>query len=452
MDDDDLIFENITNDEGADWLNRVMGDWMVRSGIPGANRSEEFTDSWSSRVIWGTLSVVVGAVEIVAGIVTAVGTSWSGVGLLAGGAMTIAGVEALTQGFDMLRTPNQSAHETGWLGDAAFTMAERFGVLETNDRAAFNKYWSFTMLGLSLGGAGVSAMLPATRAALQSVRTSRNLSFLANATDRAVDAARLTLVGIRNATFGRLAVSYAAMPSGRILFNIRGVGRVVAETWESMPRIRLRMSIANRTRRLERARKLQAGEAGIVSLRGAIRNQNQARKLVYDVARRMGLSGPELDRLVSTIRLGAEGTSSSFNFGTRRLRIRPDIGYPTHVRGYWSSQYNELVAINEVAHEIGHAQRFARWMRNGGTVDDFTAKYGRYARDNGARYFREEIRIETAASEVMQSMVRPRIERLRLLGRTDEATEMQRMLDVALEETAEYLARNRRLLRGALGE
>ncbi|MEO1473631.1 MAG: hypothetical protein AAFS03_06780, partial [Pseudomonadota bacterium] len=290
MDDDDLVFEDATNDDGADWLFRVMGDWMVRSGIPGAGAHEEFTDSWSSRVIWGSLNVIVGAAEVVAGVVVAAGSSWTGVGLLAGGAMTIAGIEALTQGIDMLRTPVQSAHQTGWLGDAALAMANRFGVLDENDQAAFSKYWAFSMLGLSLGGAGVSAFLPAARVTMQGARTAQNLSYLARTYDRTVDAARLTLVGIRNATFGRLTVSFAAMPSGRILLNLQGVGRVVAEAWESIPRLRLHLTIADRAKVLERALQLRAGEAGLVALKGGIRNTNQARILVYDVARRMGLS------------------------------------------------------------------------------------------------------------------------------------------------------------------
>ncbi|MEP3056352.1 hypothetical protein [Ascidiaceihabitans sp.] len=112
---------------------------------------------------------------------------------------------------------------------------------------------------------------------MQGARTAQNLSFLARTSHRVVDAARLTIVGI---------------------------GRVVAEAWESIPRLRLRLTIARQSRLLERARKLRSGEAGILALRGAVTNTNQARKLVYDVARRMGMSGPELDQLVSSIRLG----------------------------------------------------------------------------------------------------------------------------------------------------
>ncbi len=446
MDDDDLVFEDVSNSDGADWLNRVMGDWMVRSGIPGAYAHEEFTDSWSSRVIWGSLNVIVGAAEIVGGIVVGVGASWTGLGALAGGAMTIAGIEALTQGIDMLRTPVESAHQTGWLGDAAFAMSESFGIVDADDRQAFNKYWAFTMLGLSLGGAGVSAFLPAARATMQGARSAQNLSFLARTYDRTVDAARLTMVGIRNARFGRMTVSFATVPSGRILLNVRGVGRVVAEAWESIPRLRLRLTIANPVRLLERARKLRAGEAGLTALQGAVRSTNQARILVYDVARRMGISGPELDRLVSSINLGARGQSSAFRIGDRGLRIADDIGTPRYITGAGAGQYNELVAINEVAHEIGHAQRFSRWMKRGGSSNEFWAKYGRNGPEGGRRYYLEEIRIERAAIETTEAIVRPRISLARASGRTEEAERLARLLDVARRDSDAYIAANRRRL------
>jgi hypothetical protein len=68
IEDDDLIDYLPTNEQGAEWLNRVMGDWMVRSGIPGVTADEEFTDSYSSRMIWGGVNLVFGAAEIVGGI------------------------------------------------------------------------------------------------------------------------------------------------------------------------------------------------------------------------------------------------------------------------------------------------------------------------------------------------------------------------------------------------
>ncbi|MEP4979684.1 hypothetical protein [Ascidiaceihabitans sp.] len=76
---------------------------------------------------------------------------------------------------------------------------------------------------------------------MQGARTAQNLSFLARTSDRVVDAARLTMVGI---------------------------GRVVAEAWESIARLRLRLTIARQSRLLERARTLRSGEAGILALRG----------------------------------------------------------------------------------------------------------------------------------------------------------------------------------------
>ncbi|MEO0751474.1 MAG: hypothetical protein AAFY25_06690 [Pseudomonadota bacterium] len=446
MDDDDLIFEDISNADGAQWLFRVMGDWMVRSGIPGAGPQEEFMDSWSSRVIWGSLNVIVGAAEVIGGIVVGVGASWTGVGLLAGGAMTIAGIEALTQGIDMLRTPVQSAHQRGWLGDAAFAMGESFGILDQSDQAAFNKYWAFTMLGLSLGGAGVSAFLPAAKVTMQGTRTTRNLSYLARTYDRTVDAARLTMVGIKNARFGRVTVNFATMPSGRIMMNIKGVGRVVAERWESIPRLRLRLTTGRKQRLLERYRKLHTGKAGLAALRGGISNSNQARVLVYDVARRMGISGPDLDELVSSIKLGAPGDSSAFRISNRSLRIADDIGYARYLDGYVSTQFNELIAIKEVAHEIGHAQRFARWLRKGGSADDFWAKYGRNGPNQGKRYYVEEISIERGASEVLDEMIEPRITHLNSIGQTEEANRLADLLRISKADSEAYIQIQNRYL------
>ena len=327
-------------------------------------------------------------------------------------------------------------------------MGEKFGFIDQNNQQAFTKYWAFTMLGLSLGGAGVSSFLPTVRASMQGARTAQNLSFLARNYDRSVNAARLTLVGIRNARFGRMMVSFAAMPSGRILLNIRGVGRVVAEAWESIPRLRLRLTIALQPRVLERARRLRSGEAGLLALRNAVRSQNQARILVYDVARRMGLSGPELDRLISSVSLGARGQSSAFRPLDRSLRIADDIGTARYTTGVGAGQYNELIAINEVAHEIAHAQRFARWTNRGGTAEEFWVKYGRSGPNGGRRYYLEEIRIETEAIRTTEAIVTPRIALARATGNTAEADRLAHLLEIAKRDSAAYVAANR----GKLGQ
>jgi hypothetical protein len=125
IEDDDLIDYLPTNEQGADWLNRVMGDWMVRSSIPGATADEEFTDSYSSRMIWGGVNLVFGAAEIVGGIALMGGML--GIGSVAGGARTIAGFEAITQGIDFWRTPVESSHGTGLLGDRAPCFAVTHG-------------------------------------------------------------------------------------------------------------------------------------------------------------------------------------------------------------------------------------------------------------------------------------------------------------------------------------
>ena len=220
---------------------------------------------------------------------------------------------------------------------------------------------------------------------------------------------------------------------------------MVVNTWESLPRLRLRMTTAKLDDVLERARTLRAGEAGLVSMRGGVQNVGQARKLVYEVGSMMGLSGPDVDRIVGTITLGTPGEVSAFRLSDRRLRIAYDIGNPRNLR--YSSNYNELVAINEVAHELHHALRLDRWLKRGRSVEDYLRKYGRQVQ-NGRRYWVEEIQVETAASEALQNYVRPRIELARLKGATDEVDRLTGLLDEALEDTEAYL----RYSRGRAGQ
>lgn len=307
-DDESLLNYFPTNEEGADWLNAVMGDWMVRSGIPGAASDEEFEDNWRSRVVWGGLNVVFGAAEIVGGVAltvgSAVGTAVTGgtsaVGIVAGGAMTLAGFEAITQGIDMWRTPNESSHSAGWLGDGVFAMMNEFGVMEDDDQAAFNRYWSFTMLGLSLGGAGV---LGFAGDAIQASRVGRaaTLDFVSEVPTRGLASARMAIVGVKNSRFGQFVANYASLPSGRIVFNFQGIGRAVAPHWESLSRLRLRLLTSNRVFVQERAAKLAAGEAGLIALRGGMSSLSDAKNLVYQTAAHMRMSQGRVDKIISKV-------------------------------------------------------------------------------------------------------------------------------------------------------
>ncbi|UWQ79510.1 hypothetical protein K3725_00430 [Leisingera sp. S132] len=432
-DDEDLINRAATNEEGADWLNAVMGDWMVRSGIPGATRDEEFTDSFSSRITWGTLNVVFGAAEVIGGVALTVGTL--GWGTVAGGALSIAGFEAITQGIDMWRTPVESSHSAGWLGDGAFAMMNEFGVLEQNDQTSFNRYWSFAMLGLSLGGAGVLGFAGDVVQANRAGMAARNLDFVAEAPARALATARQAIVGVKNARFGQLTVSYAPLPSGRIAMNVQGVGRIVAPHWESLTRLRLRMNTTKREFVQERASKLQAGEAGLIALRGGVLNLNDAKQLVYQTAAHMGMSQRMTDQLISAISFG--GRTSSFN-ARGALRVATDIGYARNLGRQPMVDFNEFIAMNEIFHELTHAQRLSAWLRTGKSPEEYWRVFGAQSPLNKA----EEVSVELAAREWTEQIARPRIAQEQLYGSSAEAARLQQLLNEALDDSRAYVSAN----------
>lgn len=436
-DDEDLIDRLPTNEEGADWLNAVMGDWMVRSGIPGATSDEEFTDSRNSRIVWGTVNMVFGAAEVVGGVVLAAGTL--GWGTVAGGALTITGFEAITQGIDMWRTPNEASHSTGWLGDGAYAMMNRFGVLDDNDQASFNRYWSFAMLGLSLGGVGVLGyagdVLQANRAGL----VGRHLEFLADAPSRALATARQAIVGVKNARFGQLIVSYAPLPSGRIVINIQRIGRMVAAHWEDLTRLRLRWNTtrAEDIAAIQERRSVLASHNGdFIQMPGGVHSQADAQQMFDRVFAHSGFRADDKAALVSSVTHGGE--TSSFTLATRVVRLAQDIGRP---RNLGRQGYNEFIAMSETFHEIYHAVRLKRWIESGmGTLKEYLVKYRR----GETAYYREEVRVELAARAWTEKMIKPRIEAELKHGSRGKAQRLQGIFDEYIEDSDAYLAYNRR--------
>ncbi len=410
-----------------------MGDWMARNGIPEAGSSEEFTDSYSSRITWGSLNVVLGAVEVVGGVLlipTGVGSF--GVGAVAGVAMTVAGVDAFTQGLDMLWTPDEAAHTTGWLGDGVKAMATQFGHTSEDNYASFDKYWGFAMVGLSLGGAGVVAALPnaATKVALGNAKS----VFHTAIESRALTHAKKALAGVKNATFGNFKISFVTLPSARTVFNIEGVGRIVAPSWESLPRLRLRFIVDNVAESQERARKLRKGEAGLVSLRGGIANQADAQKLVEEAAAAMGISLRELRIIVSKVGVKEVDPEmlkiarSSFN-GRKEIKLRQDIGTPLNSSG----EYNEFSALNEAMHEIWHAKRFDEHIRAGKNSNDY------WHRQSTPQYWKEEALVEQAAQDRMKDIASPRIAQIRKHGSMTKATELENKLRETIDESNKYI-------------
>jgi hypothetical protein len=437
IDDDELIYQSPTNTEGADWLNAVMGDWMVRNGILKDGNDEEFTDSHSSRIAWGSLNVVLGAAEVVGGVLLIpTGAASFGVGAVAGAAMTVAGVDAFTQGLDMLWTPEESAHGTGWLGDGVKAMATQFGHTSEDNYASFDKYWGFAMVGLSLGGAGVVAALPK---AAQKVALGNAKSVFHTAIEsRALTHAKKALAGVKNASFGKFKISFVTLPSARTVFNIKGVGRIVAPSWESLPRLRLRFIVDDIVETQERGRKLGKGEAGLVSLRGGLENQADVKKLVDETAAAMGVSQSRLKRIVSKVEIKEidpemlTPARSSFN-GHKVIKIRSDLGTPLNSVG----EYNEFRAVTEVMHEIKHALRYDEHLKLGKKPRDYWVI-------SDAKYWQEEALVEEAAQSYMRKIAEPRVAEMRQHGNIEKANELESRLFEAIQESNEYILEARR--------
>lgn len=312
-------------------------------------------------------------------------------------------------------------------------MMNEFGVLDENDQASFNRYWSFAMLGLSLGATGVLGYAGDIAQANRAGMVGRNLDFVAEAPARALASARQAIVGVKNARFGQLIVSYAPMPSGRIAMNIQGVGRVVAPHWESLPRLRLRMNTAKLDWVQYRRAALAADEAGLLSLRGGINNTADARKLAKEGLEISGISASRFDEFFSSVVFDSTARNSSFNVGSRVLTIRGRVGTGTAIIG----PYNEFKAINEVLHEIAHAQRRYQYARQNGSLNGFERVIGNAP--TSPLFAAKEVLVESTAQARLLRIAEPRIAAERLYGNTAEADRLQRLLDDAIADSNEYL-------------
>lgn len=430
-----------TNEEGADWLYAVMGDWMLRSGIPGASDSELFVDSFNSNMIWGGVNVVFGAAEVAGGVALMMGSTiltlpsggTSTAGIVAGGAMTLAGFDAFTSGLDMWRTPNEASHRMGWIGDSGFAMLSSFGVVEEDNHLGYSRGWAFAMLGASLAGGGILGFAKNTAQVTRIGRTATHLDFNVPMPARGLASARPAIMGVKSAPFGQLIASLAPLPSGRIAMNIDDVGHVVVQEWDSLVRIRAALNFSKLDEVQERVAPLLRAERRFASRPNGVNNLAETQELVDFVARHSGFRPRDLRQMISEIKFG--GGTSGFN-RAKTLRIQPRIG---HSRASNFSDYNELIARNEVFHEIYHAHRFQQWVRTGrGTVDDYWQKY----RKGTLAYAREEIRVETAAREWSNSMIRPRIAEEVRHGNADEARRLQQMYDEFIEDSDAFLAKN----------
>lgn len=423
-----------TNREGADWLYAVMGDWMARNGYPGAGSEEEFFRNWLTRNAAGTVLVGLGAAEMFGGVVATIGTG--GLGAVGGVALTVVGFDTLSQGAKTVWTPNRHTSERGWIGDLVHATATRFG----SEGAAqkFDRGWAVTQIVAGLG-APVVIRYAATRAT-RVAASGKNISPILSGQ---LDEARLAIAEVKGHRFGTgLVGDYAPLPSGRgAIMALGGVRRFFIPIFDSDIRVLLRLRSAQAGQVQERSRELGQGMAGFA--RGQIQSQGQAIAFVHEVGRHMGLSAADLRQLFSRIEFASVKHSAFTTRGilrTRTLKLRGDIGTPIDGQG---SDYNELRAFTEVAHEINHALTYHRYVSRGGNPAKFweTFTYPNIPKPHNRRpqYYEEEMRIERLAIGETISASRAAISDLRAAGHATDALAVRRLLSEAIKESRAYI-------------
>ena len=428
---DDGINPLPTNKEAADWLYAVMGDWMARNGYPGAGPEEEFFRNWLTRKAAGVALVGLGALEMFGGVTITIGSS--GLATVGGVALTVVGFDAMTNGFDMLWTPNRHAGERGWIGDLIHDTAVHFGGEEVAQK--FDRGWAVTQIAVGLG-----APLVIRYAAKKAARVAASGQQIRPMARGQLDTARLGIAEIKGHKFGRgLTGDYSPLPSGRgAIMSLGGIKRFLIPTFDSDIRVLLRLRGVQAARVQERSRELGQGMAGFA--KGPITDQGKAISFVHEVGRHMGLSADDIGKIVNKIEFGQRPVSS-FN-GRKILRLRQTLGQPLRLGG---GSYNEFRAFIEVAHELNHALAYHRYLARGGNPNKYWRTFlnrNRAIDDRGRtiQYFEEEIRIENAAANLATSVSQE------ILVHADRAADVRRLLAEALEESQNYIARMKKAL------
>jgi hypothetical protein len=402
-----------TNKEGADWLNAVMGDWMARNGYPGAGSEEEFFRNWLTRTAAGTVLVGLGAVEMFGGVMITVGSS--GLGAVAGVALTVVGYDTLTQGAEMLWTPDRHTSERGWIGDLVHDTAMYFGGEEAAQ--AFDRGWAVTQILVGLG-APVVIRYAATRAT-RVVGSGWNITPIPRGQ---LDEARLGIVEVRGHRFGRDFVGdYSPLPSGRgAILNANGVGRFRLPQLDSEMRVLLRM------KRMGRAQ-LQARFARLTRHQGPaiLRDRASAQQLLEKVADHCGVN---LARFVDDVRYGpsVNGELASFQvIGGQRIITISNL----------LPQTNKYMQLKVAAHELNHARIYDKFLTRMGRERGHL-EYWAAHRDFGTRlYAREEVIVEQAAQIMIRSVFEGKLTGANL-----------RRLTEAIDDSRSYIADWRRVM------
>ena len=410
---DDGINPLPTNREGADWLYAVMGDWMARNGYPGAGSEEEFFRNWLTRNAAGVALVGLGALEMFGGVTVAIGSG--GLAAVGGVALTVVGFDTLSQGAQMLWTPDRHASERGWIGDLVHDTAMHFGGEETAQ--AFDRGWAVTQIAAGLGAPVVIRY--ATTRATRVAASGQNIRPISRGQ---LDEARLGVAEIKGHRFGQGVVGdYTPLPSGRGgLFDIGGVGRFRAAPFESDVRVLLRMRNANIARM---SRNHQSATGGFPSQR-PIRSDADARALVDEATQHLGLR--DASRYVDEIVVTAED-SSYFTVGPGGQRILAISSSQVNSGG----QFEKLVTA---AHELNHARAFhILSSRTGLSPQRFVREHFAHP-PNSPAYVREEIIVESRAHVA----VRNALERSGAKIDPGELAASQRYIDIHRNALSQY--------------
>ena len=127
------------------------------------------------------------------------------------------------------------------------------------------------------------------------------------------------------------------------------------------------------------------------------------------------------------------GNASSTFTPRKVLTLRETIGRPIFSP---NKPYNEFIAFTETAHELTHALRMDRWVKEIGSLESYWKKY----KSGTLKYAEEEIRVERAAQEWMKKYANPRVNEFLQHGNKQKAQKLQNMLNDAIEDSNLYIA------------
>ena len=309
---------------------------------------------------------------------------WQGTGGLAtvgGVALTVVGFDAMTNGFDMLWTPNRHAGERGWIGDLINDTATHFGGEEVAQK--FNRGWAVTQIVVGLGAP--LAIRYATKKATRVAASGQQIRPMARGQ---LDTARLGIAEIKGHKFGRgLTGDYAPLPSGRgAIIDLQGVGRFRLPALDSDIRVLMRL------RRSAKAT-LQARFARLTRSQGPsiVRDQASATRLLEKAAEH---SGVDLWKYVDEVRYGKfDAPSFSVQGRVRVIRIPSTI-----------SQTNKYMQLKTAAHEINHARIYDKFLQRLGPTRGHDEYWGAHRDFGTPLYAREEVIVERGAEMLIRSV------------------------------------------------